>query len=115
MADIVCEYDLDPYGRELSNADQELWQDLLHRLIEDPGSNLDDGDRGVGVFSLLSSSTSLQHIAHAIESDFRKDARVQVVKATVGTAKAARITVEVVTMSNSTLSFDVSSGSGVIR
>lgn len=105
--DVVCEYDLDEYGRDLDDADEELWQDLLHRLLEDPGSNLDDPDRGVGVVSALSGATSLPLLARRIEADFRKDERVRTVKATVN-ATGDAIVVEVVTVSGASDGFNVS-------
>ncbi len=82
MVDALCLYDLDPYGRELNDPLQELWQDLLHRLLEAPGSNLDDPDRGVGLEDMLSQGFDAsqgapsQFVAQRIRADFLKDDRV---------------------------------------
>lgn len=104
--DLLCHDDLDPYGRELSDDAAILWQDLYHRLIEDAGSNIDDPDRGVGVVSALSGTASPALIAHRIEADFRKDERVNQVRADVGID--GKITVYVVAVDGATLGFDVS-------
>lgn len=87
MVDALCWDDLDAFGTELDDPLAELLQDLFHRLIETPGSNLDDPDRGYGLPDLLSSgalpgeiTTSIQH---GIETELRKDDRVYSVAALV--------------------------------
>lgn len=87
--------DIDENATEIDDPLLELYQDLIHRLFEAPGSNLDDLDRGVGIEDLLGSGITTssnpvtgilrpdQQIAHRIEQDFRKDPRVQAVQANV--------------------------------
>lgn len=89
MSDAVCLYDLNANGLELNDPLAELYQDLVHRLFEVPGSNLDDADRGVGIEAILSQAVNAaggdgsQTITHRIETDFVKDNRVKQVRATV--------------------------------
>lgn len=87
MVDALCLDDLDANGRELDSPLDELWQDLYHRLLEAPGSNIDDPDRGVGLEDLLSAGfdpsagAPSQLIAQRIRTDVLKDARVRDVQA----------------------------------
>lgn len=54
MADLVWLDDLDLYGSELDDPQAEIEQEVLHILGEVKGSNIDDPDRGEGLFDLLS-------------------------------------------------------------
>lgn len=87
MVDALCEYDLDPYGTELDDPLAELYQDILHRLIEPPGSNLDDPTRGFGLQNRLSmggrSGGLSLVVKHGIEAELLKDTRLSAVRATV--------------------------------
>lgn len=83
MRDLVCEMDLDLFGRETEDPLEILSQDLYHRLIELYGSNPDDPDRGVGIASMLSGTAEDVDPGAAIEADFRKDDRVVSVSARV--------------------------------
>jgi hypothetical protein len=90
MVDALCMNDLDPYGRELNAPLDELYQDLVHRLFETPGSNIDDVDRGIGIENMLSggfdasvSGGPAGIVSRRIETDFRKDNRVKDVRADV--------------------------------
>lgn len=76
MRDLVCEKDLDLFGRETDDPLEILSQDLYHRLIELYGSNPDDTDRGVGIVSMLSGAIEDVDPSAVIEADFRKDDRV---------------------------------------
>lgn len=76
MTDLRCEEDFDLYGRELDDPIAELEQDLWHRLIERPGENIDDEDRGCGIQDLLSADFDAPAIKHRIIADFKKDLRV---------------------------------------
>lgn len=83
-ADLVCVEDLDAFASETASDLENLEQDLLHILLEDPGSNPDDVERGVGLPSLLSASTrSLNNITGIVESQLRKDDRIDQVHATL--------------------------------
>lgn len=87
MVDALCMDDLDQFGTELDDPLEELWQDLYHRLIESPGSNLDDPDRGYGLEGRLSSASRHDILGastkHGIEMELRKDPGVQNARATV--------------------------------
>ncbi len=83
-ADLVAIDDLDPLASETTSDLQTLAQDIYHILEEDPGSNLDDPERGVGVIRLLSGDTSvLQTLPHTIESELLKDDRIDQVNCTI--------------------------------
>lgn len=76
--DIVCIDDCDPLMSETTSDLQNLEQDVRHILMETLGSNLDDVNRGIGVDSLLSSSTApLQTLAKNLDSQLTKDDRIQ--------------------------------------
>lgn len=81
MTDLLCGLDLDPYGRELNDPIEELSQDLIHRAIEVPNSNIDEPDRGVGLEETLSGTTA-GATTRRLESDWKKDDRVTDVRAT---------------------------------
>ena len=49
MADLLCLDDLDLFATEIDDPIGELEQDLYHRLIELPGTNPDDVNRGLGL------------------------------------------------------------------
>ncbi len=87
MVDARCLDDLDLFGEELDDPLEELYQDLYHRLIEPPGSNLDDPARGYGLATRLSGSGRKAElpstIKHGIEGEFRKDNRVHDCRADV--------------------------------
>lgn len=76
-ADLVCELDADPFARETASDLENLMQDVLHVLIEDAGSNLDDPDRGIGIDALLSGSdVQLTFAAAQIDAQITKDSRI---------------------------------------
>jgi hypothetical protein len=83
MTDGLALLDLDLYGREINDPLQELYQDLVHRLFESPGSNPADLDRGVGLFAMLSGRLQLIPIVAMIEADLVKDDRVSSCSAAV--------------------------------
>lgn len=75
--DALCFDDLDSAGRETTSDLQNLVQDTYHSLIEDPGSNIDAPDRGVGIYGMLSSGTAnLQSVQRRIETGLLKDDRI---------------------------------------
>ncbi len=77
VVDLVCELDLDPYGRETTSDLQSLIQDIFHVLKELPGSNPDDPDAGVGVDTYLSGTVDqFKGLAGTIEHQVNRDSRV---------------------------------------
>lgn len=95
--DLACLDDLDPLGNEVSE-DEALLQDLYHRLIEDPGSNISDPDRGLGALSWLSGVVDPTYGAR-IEAEFRKDPLVTSVRTRVTSigVDSFRISVDITT------------------
>ncbi len=91
--------DLDMFGTELDDPLAELYQDLYHRLIESPGSNIDDPDRGYGIEGHLSGgvrpSRGLTAIQRGIEGEFRKDDRVRAVQATITSPAAGEYKIDI--------------------
>ena len=82
--DLVCNLDLDAYAAETTSDLQTLTQDVLHVLLEFPGSNLDDPGRGIGVFQYLGgTSDQFQHLARTIEAQLVRDDRIDSVYADV--------------------------------
>jgi hypothetical protein len=85
--DALCYDDLDAFGRELDDPLEELRQDLYHRIIEDPGSNIDDPARGFGLEGWLSRGlprgTIVAALRHGLEAELLKDDRVAKVSANV--------------------------------
>ncbi len=80
--DLVAFDDLSSFGLETTSALQELEQDLYHRLVETPGSNLDDPNRGLGIDDALSGALD-RTLGARVEAEFRKDPRVDDVQARV--------------------------------
>ena len=77
-ADLVCDQDLDPFAGETTSDLQNLIQDVTHVIVELPGSNPDDPNRGVGIFNYLSGTEAdLAKVAGIIESQLTQDDRVQ--------------------------------------
>lgn len=84
ISDLAGFDDLDLFGSETQSDLETLAQDVYHVLIERPGSNIDDIDRGIGISALLSApTTALTHITMLIESELAKDDRIDGVTATL--------------------------------
>ncbi len=83
MVEALCLDDLDRFGTELDDPLEELYQDLYHRLIEAPGSNLDDPARGYGIEGRLSGVASGPSIKHGIEAEMDKSPSVRSARAVV--------------------------------
>lgn len=82
--DLVCLDDLDPFAGETTSDLQNLSQDVLHLLVELPGSNPDDPERGIGVMQYLSCSESeFRSLPGRIDAQLRADDRVQSSKTTL--------------------------------
>ncbi len=99
MVDALCLDDLDQFGTELDDPLEELFQDLYHRLIESPGSNLDNPDRGYGLEGRLSSANRKDavgpSIKHGIESELRKDVRVHNARADIAETAVGEYRIEI--------------------
>lgn len=77
VPDALCEFDLDPMGRETTSDLQTLRQDVLHVLLETAGSNIDDPNRGIGALNYLSGSvTDIAKLPAAIEQQLLQDDRI---------------------------------------
>lgn len=88
-ADLLCLDDMTTTAQETTSDLQTLAQDVYHLLIEMPGSNIDDPDRGVGVEGLLSApANDLVTVAQNVESQLLKDDRINAVTATVSIVMA---------------------------
>lgn len=83
MTDLLAIDDLDAYATETTDPLDELAQDLYHRLIEPPESNLDDPDRGFGLEDALSGPFDAPSLKARIEAEMRKDSRVDAAVATL--------------------------------
>lgn len=82
--DLECFDDLDLLGGETASDLETLEQDVYHTLIEEPGSNIDVTERGCGVESILSGpATRLDGMTSHIESQLRKDDRIDDAQATL--------------------------------
>jgi len=80
--DLDCFDDMSPFADELDDPLAELEQDLWHRIIEEPGSNIDDPDRGFGLFARLSGEYD-PATPQLLEAEVRKDERVAAARAFV--------------------------------
>ncbi len=121
MVDALCLDDLDLFGGEINDPLVELAQDLYHRIIEAPGSNLDDPARGYGIEGRLSGSgrsrvltTSIQQ---GVEAELRKDSRVFEARAAVDSPAVGeyRIDIQIVCDEGELGITLVADGSGVRR
>lgn len=81
-ADLVCVDDLDPNALETSSDLESLEQDVYHVILEEPASNPDDQDRGLGVQSLLSGDAgAIATVPRLVEAELLKDERIDQVRA----------------------------------
>lgn len=121
MTDALCLDDLDLFGGEIDDPLEELAQDLYHRLIEAPGSNLDDPDRGYGFEGRLSGAVGaaigMPVVERGIEGELRKDDRVTDAKASVTTTAPGeyRVDIQIVADEGALGITLVQDGSGVRR
>lgn len=84
VSDLVCVDDLDAFGGETQSDLETLAQDVYHLLLERKSSNLDDPTRGIGAEGLLSGSAdALAAAPSIIDSQLRKDTRIQASKTTL--------------------------------
>lgn len=80
--DFDCFDDLNVFDVDVTDPVEVLWQDVFHRLIETPGSNIDDPDRGVGIEDALSGVFD-PNLARRVEADLRKDDRIDAVECVI--------------------------------
>jgi phage baseplate assembly protein W len=85
VPDLVCDDDLDLFAGETTSDLQTLEQDVYHVLLETPGSNIDDPNRGIGLEAMLSSAvtTSLSDLARTIDAELLKDDRIDASTTTI--------------------------------
>lgn len=91
-SDLLWIDDLDPMGAEVDSKGA-LFQDNYHRMIEGKGSNIDDPDRGVGVFSWLNAPIEPSY-RHLVERELLRDDRNETVTAQVTGADADTFKIE---------------------
>ena len=72
--------DLDPMATEITDPLEAYAQDMIHRLIEMPGTNPDDPDRGLGLTQMLSGPID-RSIEGRVVSELSKDSRTDEVTA----------------------------------
>ena len=80
--DLDCFDDLNPFATELTDPVAILIQDVYHILIERPGSNIDDVDRGIGIDEMLSGVVD-PTLATRIDAQLQKDDRIDVSQTTI--------------------------------
>lgn len=83
-ADIVALEDVDAFASETASDLETLEQDVLHILEEELGSNPDDENRGVDIWSLLGGTTvDLAAAVHRINTGLEADDRIDAADATI--------------------------------
>jgi len=82
--DLLCSPDVDPLGQETTSDLQNLIQDVFHVLQEALGSNLDDPNRGVGLYRWLSgTNVDLAALVSTIDSQLQDDPRLDSVSSQI--------------------------------
>jgi hypothetical protein len=92
--DLIWLDDLDPFGRELDDPLEELAQDVYHRLLELPGSNLDDPERGFGLEDALSGRIDTR-LGARIEAELGKDDDIDAARAVVTEPERGVLKIEI--------------------
>lgn len=86
VRDLVGLDDIDTLGAETLTDLETFEQDVYHILLEAPGSNPDDIDRGIGIASLLSGKQpDLLAAASTVDAQLAKDERCHQSTTTIGT------------------------------
>ena len=105
--DCVCEDDVDPLAAETTSDLQNLEQDVLHLLLEAPGSNEDDPLRGIGIMNYLSGTVNdLQSLPRLIEEQLLQDTRISTVDCNIvatGTPAFPQFTISLVITCDATV------------
>ncbi len=85
--DLLCvNGDLDPFGGETTSDLQSLIQDVGHLLQEEPGSNPDDPNRGIGVHLYLNGTVdAFKGLSGLIEAQLSEDDRIDGISCKVTT------------------------------
>lgn len=86
--------DLDLFGSDVADDSEALQQDCYHVILEDPGSNLQDPDSGLGVENSLSGVAD-PALASLAEQQIAADERVAGVSATLTDNGAGTVTLDV--------------------
>lgn len=84
VQDIRWYDDLDLFGADTADDSESLKQDCYHVVLEDPASNLQDPDSGLGLANCLS-GVSKPSIATLADEQISQDTRVAGVEATFAT------------------------------
>jgi hypothetical protein len=113
VQELICIDDVDPYARELSDPLAELEQDIFHRLIEDPDSNLDaiamGEQRGLGLEDMLTTPLST-NLGQLIKAECERDDRVTAAKVLVTEQRNGNATSTVTINITLTVDLDVLNG-----
>ncbi len=80
--DVMCETDLDEFGRDLDDPIAELEQDVVHMLLESYGSNLSAPERSIGLEDGLSGPLD-PTLKHRVETKLMQDARISAAAVTL--------------------------------
>ena len=84
VPDVSCFLDVDAFGRETESDLESLSQDVFHRLLEVPGSNIDDPTLGIGVEEMLSGpDVILAQVTRRIDQQLANDDRIDSVTSTL--------------------------------
>lgn len=81
--DLRCLYDLDLFGAECETPLEEYEQDVIHRVIQRKGTNLDDLNSGEAIGDFLSSQIDPEITAVRLEAEIRNDERTASVSVTI--------------------------------
>lgn len=101
ILDVSCFDDLDEFGAEITDPLESLEQDNYHRLVTNPGDNIDDPDFGLGLPRLLSGNAAdLMSAAPRIEAELRKDTRNEEVRAVITPLEKGVYDVSIVVVPN---------------
>lgn len=94
-ADGLCVLDVDPMGGETTSDLANLIQDCYHRLLELPGSNIDDPALGIGVDLYLSGTvTDFMALQQKIPQQLLEDDRVSTCTAKIAQEPDSSYTID---------------------
>lgn len=93
IADLRWYDDLDPFCLDTADDSENLEQDSYHVIIEDPGSNMQDPNSGLGVENALSGQFN-PGLAALAEAQIAADARVAGVEAKISDDGNGKVTLD---------------------
>lgn len=99
LTDFDCWDDLSLFDKDLTDPVEVLAQDVYHILIEAPGSNIDDPDRGIGILDMLSAPRDVG-LAARISAQVERDERVSTCQTTVTETGPGAIRVDLLIHTN---------------